>query len=278
MVIVLWFWSCVLLLFSGLCFLYWIDFLRSYRKIRDFPTSNIATAAQGYVELFGRCELINGTPIHSPFGNVPCCWYQYWHERLDTSTNKLELIKKDNSTAPFLIVDDTGQCVISPQGAHVTANRCRSWSEGSDRHTEWLLLPNDTLYAIGDFTTTGGHLHNDDDEIAEIGSLIDTWKLDRENLHERFDLDRDGIMDQKEWELALLQAASELRKTRSEQSKTVVEGVHRMRKPKDGRPFLLADEIPEKLGQRYLIRACVSLMICIPTGFLAMLLAMLALR
>jgi len=70
-------------------------------------------------------------------------------------------------------------------------------------------------------------------------------------LRKRFDLNRDGTIDLKEWELARLQALREVRRRQSETQSRAVEGVNLLRRPGDGRLFLLANEMPDRLGARY---------------------------
>ena len=67
-----------------------------------------------------------------------------------------------------------------------------------------------------------------------------------------FDLDRDGTISLKEWELARMQAIREVRKRQLEQTGRQTEGVHLLRKPGDNRLFLLSNEMPDALGRRYL--------------------------
>lgn len=55
----------------------------------------------------------------------------------------------------------------------------------------------------------------------------------------------------KEWELARLQARREVRARHAEVRSRSTEGVHILRKPGDGRLFLLANELPDKIGSRY---------------------------
>jgi hypothetical protein len=125
------------------------------------------------------------------------------------------------------------------------------WEEFDRRFTEWLLLPKSALYAIGEFSTTTGAAAAAAEERADIGALLAQWKGDRTQLHARFDLDRDGKISMKEWELARLQARREVRARHAEVRSRSTEGVHILRKPADGRLFLLANEIPEKIGARY---------------------------
>ena len=80
------------------------------------------------------------------------------------------------------------------------------------------------------------------------------WEDPRWSLEEDFqvfDLDRDGELDLREWELARLQARREVRKRHAEVANRGAEGVHLLRQPRDGRLFLLANEIPDRIGARY---------------------------
>jgi len=52
-------------------------FLFRLRLIEDTPTSLIRSAAQGYVELQGRGELLPGPPIVAPLTGLPCVWYRF---------------------------------------------------------------------------------------------------------------------------------------------------------------------------------------------------------
>ncbi len=263
-------WPWALLAMCGISFFAWLGNYRRYRQISDLPTSKVASAAQGYVELVGRGELLGGEPVISRLSKVSCCWYRYLVEE-ETSDNKWKTIDKGSSIAHFLLADDTGKCVISPEGAEIVTDVHRSWREDPYRYNEWLLLPKSVLYAVGEFTTTGGNLREDVEERKDIAVLIDVWKRDQQNLQQRFDLNQDGTIDKKEWELARLQAAREVRKMRSEQVKPLVEGVHLLRKPRDGRLFLLANEMPDTLGRRYLVWSSVHFLLFCATGITALL-------
>lgn len=243
-------WPYALLAMAGVSFFAWLGNHRRYRLIHDLPTSKIHSAAQGYVELVGHSEVIEGEPVLSRFARLPCCWYAYKVEE-EKSDNKWETVDEGSSNAHFLIVDDSGACVVSPEGAEVVSKHHRNWREGHYRYFEWFLLPKNPLYAIGEFVTSSGNVHQRAEEQAQIRALIADWKDDRESLHRRFDLDQDGNIDAREWELARLQAAREVRKQTAEQAGKITEGVHVLRKPRDRRLFLLANELPEQLGRRY---------------------------
>lgn len=243
-------WPYALLAMSGVSFFAWIANYRRYRQIHDLPTSRVASAAQGYVELFGRAELLAGEPIISRLSRSPCCWYSFRVEEID-SRDRWSTVDSGSSVEQFLLVDDTGQCVISPEGAEVLTHDHKSWEQLDRRFTEWLLLPKSAIYAIGEFSTVTAAALPAGEERADIGALLAQWKANPEHLRARFDLDRDGSISMKEWELARLQARREVRARHAEVRSRSVEGVHVLRKPGDGRLFLLANELPDKIGARY---------------------------
>lgn len=248
----------------------WIASYRRYRTIHDLPTSRVASAAQGYVELFGRSELLPGHPVVSRLSGLPCCWFRYYTAR-KTSDDKWEHVDSGISTEHFLLVDASGECVISPDGAEVLTERKQTWTEGDYRHTEWLLLPKGVLYAIGEFSTVSGNV-TAQDERTDVSELLGEWKKDKSRLLARFDLNRDGEIDMKEWELARLQAQREVWQRHGEGRAAVTEGVHLLRKPRDGRLFLLANALPEKLGRRFAFWSWLHLLVFFGAGAISLLL------
>jgi hypothetical protein len=63
-----------------------------------------------------------------------------------------------------------------------------------------------------------------------------------------------------------LQARREVRKQHAEMQSRSVEGVHLLRKPGDGRLFLLANEMPDMLGSRYRFWSWVHLAVFLGAG------------
>lgn len=239
-------WPYALAAMSIVSFFAWIASYRRYRQIHDLPTSRVASAAQGYVELFGHSELLPGAPVVSKLSGLPCCWYRYYVER--RSGDKWERVDSGISEEYFLLVDDTGQCVVAPEGAEVLTARKETWTQGDYRNTEWLLLPKGVLYAIGEFATNSGNVI-EVDERAEVGDLLTDWKKDKARLLARFDLNHDGVIDMQEWERARQEAQREVRLR--QQEVRVPDGVNILRKPADGRLFLLANGMPDELGRRF---------------------------
>ncbi|OGA39183.1 MAG: hypothetical protein A3G24_18875 [Betaproteobacteria bacterium RIFCSPLOWO2_12_FULL_62_13] len=257
-------WPWALAAMAIVSFFAWMASYRRYRQIHDLPTSKVASAAQGYVELFGRSELLRGGSLASTRTGLPCCWFRYYIERR-TSGNKWEYVDSGESHEHFLLVDETGECVVSPEGAEVMTDRKETWTQGDYRHTQWLLLPKGTLYAIGEFSTASGAV-GAFDERADVSDLLGEWKKDKEQLLQRFDLNRDGEIDMKEWERARLEAQQEVRRRHAEGRAATTEGVHLLRKPGDGRLFLLASELPDKLGRRFALWSAAHLVVFFGAG------------
>jgi hypothetical protein len=258
-------WPYALGAMSAVSFFAWAANHRRYRQIHDLPTSKVASAAQGYVELFGRASTLPDSPVTSRLSRSPCCWYSFQIEE-KSSNDKWQTVDRGRSIENFLLVDETGQCVIFPDGAEVLTNEHKQWEEGSYRYSEWLLLAKTVLYAIGDFSTSSAAAVAVREERGDVAALLAEWKKNEQQLRARFDLDQDGRIDIKEWELARLQAKREVRKQHAEAQTGSVEGVHLLRKPQDGRLFLLANEVPDKLGSRYRFWSWAHLAIFIAAG------------
>jgi hypothetical protein len=243
-------------------FFAWMANYRRYRQIHDLPTSKVASAAQGYVELFGRSVPIPDSPILAPLSGLACCWYSYTIEEKG-SDNKWKHVDSGESIAHFLLVDDTGQAVISPDGAEICYARSSSWTQGDRRYTEELLVPQGELYALGEFVTTGG-AELVLEENRDVSELLADWKKDQAQLLERFDTDKSGQLDLAEWERARLEAQREIRRQHA-QTRTA-DGVHMLRKPADGRVFILAAGLPERIGRRYALWSWVHLVVLFGAG------------
>jgi hypothetical protein len=258
-------WPFALVAMAVVSFCAWAANYRRYRQISDLPTSRVASAAQGYVELCGKSRLLPGQPVTSRLSHQTCCWYAYEVEEKG-SKDEWRTVDSGRSVEQFLLVDDSGQCVVSPEGAEVLTQQTKCWTEFDRRYSEWLILEGADCYAIGEFATRGTVPAGAREERAEVGALISEWKQDQRKMLERFDLNKDGKIDVKEWELARLQAQREVRNRAAESQSRAVEGVHVLCKPADGRFFLLADELPDKLGARYRFWSWVHMIVFLAAG------------
>jgi len=241
-------WLFCLSAIAAISILAWLSALNRLRTIRDTPTSKVASAAQGYVELTGRGGQIKEAPLLSKFTALPCLWYRYTVERRD-SNDKWETIDSGESHDCFLLRDDTGVCLVDPEQAEIITKHRDQWEKDGYQYTEWKFIDQDFLYVIGHFRTQGGS-NLEFDTQAELNALLAEWKKDMPKLHARFDLDDNGELDMKEWMLARSAAKREVSKMfREAQSQP---DFHIIGQPRDGKLFLISNLLPEKLSRRYL--------------------------
>ncbi|ENO89786.1 hypothetical protein [Thauera linaloolentis] len=225
----------------------WTRTLRHARLIADTPTSRIASAAQGYVELRGRAQALEGSPLHSPVDGLPVLWYRLLTERRE-SDGKWRTVNSIESNASFLLDDGSGICAVDPDGAEMLVRRRDVSTRGDIRYTQWSLIRHDTVYALGDFATLGS-ISPDFDSRTQVRELLAAWKADRAELLRRFDLDGNGELDLREWELARQEAKREVRRRQAEMQ--AAPEAHVMRKPPGGRLFLISDLDPDRIARRY---------------------------
>jgi hypothetical protein len=224
----------------------WLSAFRHARDIGDTPTSRVASAAQGYVELQGRARSLAGVPVRSPLTGLVCLWYRYEVQR--RQDNRWVPDGAGESDDSFILDDGSGQCLIDPEGATIVVSRRDRWRADGRRYTQWTLLDNDPLYAIGNFATRGT-AELDASANEDVKALLDQWKRDRPQLLERFDLDRDGDISLREWELARRQARREVEKTHREARANAE--LHLLRRPDDGRAYILSSFAPQSLARRF---------------------------
>lgn len=242
-------WLLCLVLIVIISFFAWASGYKRVRAISDFPTSRIASAAQGYVELFGRASISGDNLIVSPLSGTSCVWFRYWVYTKDNERSWRET-SSGVSTTTFEINDGTGKCQIDPDNAEVIAPDRRVSYQGSYKNVEELLYGGSSVYALGELTTVGGA--NSSLSLKEdVNELLAEWKKNPVVLHERFDADKNGEINLREWELARRAAVREVqqqhREIRSESSVNV------MRAPRDGRLFLLSSLSPQQLKNKYLL-------------------------
>ena len=125
-------------------------------QLRAAPAVPVALAQAGQVALRGRAQALPGAaPLTSPDG-VACLWFKH-------SQQAMHQYNASDSVRPFLLVDDTGQCIVFPVGADVT---------GSSRQLPQSDVKQ--LPEVKDITGTGGYgtgerLLREGDDIHVVG-------------------------------------------------------------------------------------------------------------
>lgn len=257
-----WLWS--LALAAGINLVAWLLYLRHSRAILDTPTSRIASAAQGYVELMGTAQPHGDTQPLSPLTQLPCLWYRYGVETREQG--KWRFSEAAESDQPFALDDGSGRCTLDPAGAQIHSRHTEVRQVGDERITESILLKGDALYAIGAFASTRG-ADQDLDARRDVGNLLAAWKDDQAELRRRFDLDGDGELDAREWALAQRAARREVARQHGQARSQPAR--HHMGKPGGGRLYLITNHPPEAMGRRYARLALLHLTLLI-AAFAAM--------
>ncbi len=233
------------LLAGGLCHGAQRSFARK-RTMENTPTALIRSAAQGYGELRGMAEMMAGAPIRTPASLRQCVWFKYKIEQYQESGHGRErrrdwvVVEQGVSDSLFYLTDTSGSCAVDPDGAEVHARRPDVWygqartpgcfnPAGNNmlsrwftglgktyRYTEHLICAGDALYVIGLFTTHGGAgtapLPGDN----EVAERLRALKRDQAALLRRFDTNRDGHLDDQEWQAARATVAREVQAERDE--------------------------------------------------------------
>lgn len=224
----------------------WFANLKRYRTVADTPTSRIASAPQGYIEIVGRGRQPPGEKLLSPVSGLPCLWFRYRIER--RNGDRWEHVESGISRDTFGIDDGSGLMLVDPEGAEILASHKQVSQQSGYRRTEWTLIENDTLYVIGEHVTLGGP-NATLDKRADLSELLAEWKRDKAALLARFDANRDGEISETEWEAARKTASDEV--DRAHLDIRLKDGVHLMRKPAHRRPFLIANREVAALMRHY---------------------------
>ena len=241
-------------------FVAWLLSLKRMLAIGTTPTSKIASAAQGYVELIGRALPHPAGALSSRFAQLPCVWYEYTVEQRERD-GKWHRIESGRSDDSFLLDDGSGLCLIDPENAEIQPRQTDVTTKGNDyRCTESLILPREQVFVIGQFSTIGGE-NADLNLERDVSDLLTEWKRNKPALLARFDLDKDGQIGEKEWTLARAQARREVRKTHDEIR--TQPGTNMLHQPSDGRLFLISNVDPHKLHRLYTIWAWVHLAVLV---------------
>lgn len=267
-----WFWAggCALSAAAAAWFL--VRSLKRIRLIEDTPTSRVRSAAQGYVELSGTVDVLAGPPIIAPLTGTPCAWYRYRVERRAKAGEKGRLrwttVASGVSHDLFLLRDETGRCVVDPEGAEVLARTRQTWygsaplprrpppmqgrwfHRGKYRYTEHRLHPGETLYAAGWFRTEDAQADTGLREAVAV--LLRAWKRNPDKALQAYDHNRNGRFELDEWEAVRRAARREVLRRRAEAARGP--RVHLLARPTDGRPYLLS-ALPEALLVRRYRRA-----------------------
>jgi hypothetical protein len=241
-----------IIVIAGGGFAFYLFRLRS-KMMAETPTSRIRAVKSGYVEFEGRVRAMSASALKGVLTGTPCAWYEYeiTQQMGGHGSNRHSQwvnVDKSNSDDVFWLVDETGQCLIDPQGAKVITapeqtdrwlgRTARPNSGPEKRSSRFGLFPGQgfssfnfsnglwfstrqnyrylerripegaPLYVIGQFKKMG---NGAGDNNASVSELLRSWKSNQKEMLDRFDSDGDGRIDADEWEAARKTAESEVK-------------------------------------------------------------------
>ncbi len=245
---------------------------RRFRFMDGTATSKIRSAPQGHVELKGLGEWLPNGAIASPFSNSRCVWYHCTIDKRRRSGKRTTWtnISDERSGHLFRLVDDTGECVVDPDDAHVIAESDQTWygnsaeaashgpgrglmslGLGRYRFRERLIRPATQIYALGAFHTV---YSNPSDEFVSrrVEDLVKQWKLQPQRYLGEFDLDGNRKIQRDEWPVvraaARKQVLAEIAREQREH--------HVLSRPLDPKhPYILSAVPEESLVMRKKLKA-----------------------
>lgn len=234
----------VFVLSALVAMLAWAFNFKRLLGMSEIPVATIASAAQGYVELFGTSKSL--TLTRSPIRGVECVWFRLWIYSRDTNY-MWRLADYRISEQLFELQDDSGVCRIDPRGAEVFAASRHVVVQHGHKYIEDVLFADKPVYVLGDLDT-GSQINTEAEIHQDAGRLITKLKQSKVRLLQQFDLNRDGEIDMQEWELARESAYLEVRAKHAQRLQTEV---HLLAKPANKRLFLISGISPHALRQHY---------------------------
>ncbi len=277
----------ILLLAALISFYFFIRNWKRLRIIEDTPTARLRSAHQGYIELEGKGQFVDDRPIYAPLSNHPCLWYRSLIEKQESFTEndrtqtRWNVVYRNNSDHWFKLTDGVNNCYVNPDDAEVNGNEKLVWYGNTEwptrtqilesqsivnamtnnyRYSEWLILPGQPLYILGQFSTWSAAAEHSARDV--MINLINDWKQDQQTLHNRFDSNKDGKIDQEEWESARQMAQSEAQKIHDQLALEPDSNI--IAKPGNAaKPFIISVYPQALLAQKYHRNAFMALATCI---------------
>jgi hypothetical protein len=211
-------------------------------KVSEAPISSIASAAQGYVELHGVASTVK--PIKTPYQGVDCVWYKAWVYAHEPHQRKVPvLLDYAESHTPFLLKDDSGECLVNPKGAEILHVVKKTFFKNNHRYVEAYLPSRSHLHVIGYLDTR--HRYGTAEAIQkDVSALLHLWKANKPKLLNQYDQNLDGAIDMQEWTQARNDAHAQVLTQHQMQANV---GVYTLSQPDDGKLFLISALSPQGL-------------------------------
>jgi hypothetical protein len=190
---------------------------RTASVVKSTKAVPIGMAENGYRQFEGRVEAVGGEMVVAPLTGSPCVWYsasvEEWKRTSTAATKKSEwvTVKSVESSAPLVVRDATGACVVRLFGADITPTDKSRWTgatlEPADRnpprvgpsesthgmvqvsggpnsryrYTEKRIYAGDPLMVVGLFDNHRFDQPRDLDDLPPDPSIAPGWTPDAED-------------------------------------------------------------------------------------------------
>ncbi|GAB4288605.1 MAG: hypothetical protein Kow0090_00900 [Myxococcota bacterium] len=230
--------SVAALLLGLFSFLHSLVLIKRKRLIENAPTSKVRSMAMGFCELSGRAKPIYD--LRSPFSLLQCVYYKITVRRQKSGAGMKEvsplgsnyaaqlegmqwiynLLKGRShrtpiSTAvPFYLEDDTGRVQVFPKGAIFNVStKFRFVREAPGSTGEYTIITEEVIPTESPVYVMGYVKRRESDRAERrrqaLLEKLREIKLDPAKL-EKFDINKDGKIDEREWEIARQEAEREV--------------------------------------------------------------------
>ncbi|MFA6282402.1 MAG: GIDE domain-containing protein [Candidatus Omnitrophota bacterium] len=217
--------------------------LRRKRLIENIPTSTIRGLALGLVELIGKAK--KKALLKSPLTKTECVLYRYTVERYEQrgkSSHWVTVTQGNSFYCPFLIEDTTGQMLVLPQNAELIlpvdyefvtgmfttapANLIEFMQQNGIsyqgffgnykmRFREWYITEYDNVYVLGTANKQNDFMNNHQENLYK---RLAELKKDS-NFMKAVDQNKDGTINQEEWDAAVSKLEQEVLQKELEENK-----------------------------------------------------------
>jgi len=260
----------------GMCFkMIWLK-----RFLENTPTSKVRSAAMGFVEICGTAR--RAYNVISPVGQWPCVYYRTrrYRRRTDAQGHQTWHLVDDmrSGPIPFYVQDETGKILVDPDGAQIRVRHKHESFGGAglvrllgaptemdldEKYIEETIPEMATVYVLG---TAKPQRRERPTLRQRVALKLRDLKRDSVRMM-KYDLDMDGKIDDREWEMARRDmeesALVEALQEQKDEGPQVVVGRARHAQL----PFVVAEDQEPQLTQSYVwktrlwLAACVVLMI-----------------
>lgn len=248
-------WYCFAAALSGAYI--WFHGLKRGRLTSDIAKSRLNSSAQGYGWLVGKTA---GPSTHNSLrapNGYECVWYRYYNRPNASQGGGLPVMLFSllpnrigaaiETCAPTLEVRDGEELYyVFPDGAQVLSRNRMEWDGAMGDYALDYLAPGEQIYILGELSSHEHHF----DRLREVNHLLSDMQADP--IHwKRFDANGNDRLDGDELDNLHLEAIrlADIK----EREHATIKPIHHIRKPSDGREFIISNIPPNKL-QRYYTR------------------------